>query len=114
MPMDYDYFSVNYVRRLPSRKRFEPFLTAGVGLVVFSSSFEKEPGPVGNFGVGFDIPLNRRFSFRVEQRFFISGTPRLTLVIGGTPGSGLVGPNVFDINGNTFDIVPSVGLVWHF
>jgi hypothetical protein len=107
--LDYDYWSFNYVRRLPGGPRLKPFLTAGFGIVVFNHGFQQDPDnleikPLGNVGLGLDIPFHRRFSIRFEQRVFVTGTPRATIVV----------PDPLKIKGKTYDFVPSVGLVWHF
>jgi hypothetical protein len=106
--LDYDYYSFNYVRRLSGARRFRPFLTAGLGMVIFNhGSTDDETKLLGNIGTGFDIPINRRFSLRFEQRVFASEMPR--------SGVGAVGgPDPFKIKGRSYDFVPSVGLVWHF
>jgi hypothetical protein len=106
--LDCDYWSFNYVRRLPGGRNFEPFLTAGFGILVFNHGFDPghddETKPLGNVGLGLDIPLHRWSSLRLEQRVFVSGTPRISIV----------SPDPLKIKGKTYDFVPSVGLVWHF
>ncbi len=90
----------NYVHRLWSRSRFEPFLTAGAGFGIFNGLNETTTKFVINFGAGTDYRLSRRVLFRFEFRDFFSGQPT---------GDDLQAPS-----GATHNLVPSAGLVFRF
>jgi len=99
------YALFNYVRKLPSRGRFQIFLTAGAGAVVFEARLGNEAKFAVNFGGGGDFRLNRYLNLRIENRFYVSGVPRQTIATG-TPD--------FELGGTTLNTVPSVGLVIRF
>ncbi len=93
------YVSFNYVRTFAADGRWRPFATAGLGLALFDVSIETEEKFAGNLGLGLDIEISPRWSFRVENRTFISGAPRSANASRG---------------GTIFQWVPSAGLVLRF
>lgn len=101
-----EYFQFTYVRRLPGRGRFRPFVAGGFGSVLFVGAFERQVKAAGNFGAGFDLKINKHLSFRYEQRTFVTRAPERPLI---STGGSEVG-----VKGTTFNIVPSAGLVWRF
>jgi opacity protein-like surface antigen len=110
-----DVFSVNYVRYLWVRSRFQPFATAGVGTNRFKGRpniFLYPIGPHGftidfpnpgnsgwqfawNYGAGADFILQRHFALRVELRNYVSDQP-------------------LPLTGTSHNIVPSAGIVFRF
>ncbi len=90
----------NYVHRLGSRGRLEPFVTAGAGFGIFNGLNETETKFVINFGAGTDLQLSHRMLLRFEFRDFFSGEPT---------GGDLQAPG-----GATHNLVPSAGLVFRF
>jgi opacity protein-like surface antigen len=99
LPVNAHYLSFNYVRRFAAGSRVQPFATGGVGLALFDMGIETEKKFTGNLGLGLDVELSPRWSFRVENRTFIMGAPRgVNAARGGT----------------LFQWVPSAGLVLRF
>lgn len=97
--------AANYVRKLPTWKRLEPFATAGAGIGIFlKSSQGAEVKFVVNFGLGADVRISPRWLFRMEVRDFFSAQPSE-----GSPEQSRRTPR-----GVTHGIVPTVGFVLRF
>lgn len=96
------FFAGNYVRVLPSIARLQPFVTAGLGVVVFHDLFNAPHSSspfAANFGGGFDFRVSRHWAIRAEYRDWVFQFPQ----VGYEPPGGF-----------THNSVPTAGLVFRF
>ncbi|HEV2298804.1 MAG TPA: outer membrane beta-barrel protein [Candidatus Acidoferrales bacterium] len=94
-PLRANFFSFNYVRTFSFAHRWQPFLTAGIGLGYWSNFFASKDHFATNMGGGLGFSLTQHWALRAEYRNFIFQRP--------------------DQNGSlTFNQIPSVGLVFRF
>jgi opacity protein-like surface antigen len=110
-----DLISFNYVRYLWAKTRVQPFVTGGLGVNRFSGPSNASAVLSGlvnadngwqfawNYGGGADLVLQRHFALRLELRDYVTGQPKPTST------SGITG-----LTGTSYNIVPSVGLVFRF
>jgi opacity protein-like surface antigen len=95
-------------------KRFNPFLEAGVGTLIFTPVLDNETnllgtksskGVAGLFGGGLAYELSPSFDIRAEYRGLLTKTPSF----GETQGSE-------DFSTNRYEIisVPTIGVAYHF
>lgn len=91
----FNNWPINYVRYLPNRAAFQPFLTAGLGIARYAG-IERDINALSwNLGAGIDIPVKRRIALRVEFRDAIVGQPE-------------------PIRGVTHNLTPTAGVVFKF
>ena len=102
-PMRVSFFAGNYVRSLPTIARLRPFLTAGLGVVIFHNLFSTPTNGspfAANFGGGFDYVFSRHWAARAEYRDWLFQFPQLGFR--STP------------SGFTHNSAPTVGVVFRF
>ncbi|MFZ0960841.1 MAG: hypothetical protein WAO35_08035 [Terriglobia bacterium] len=88
-------YSADYVRYLTRPGPVEPFVAAGAGLAHFHGIYADIDKFSWNFGVGADVPLQKRLALRFELKDFMSAQPN-------------------PIRGITHNLAPSVGLALRF
>lgn len=88
-------WSLGYARYLADRKRWRPFLVAGLGSVQSTSSVTglNRSNVSFDFGLGADLRLNDRIALRFETRDYVAHLPS-------------------PLRGFSHDLAPSAGLVF--
>jgi opacity protein-like surface antigen len=95
-------------------KRYNPFLEAGIGTLIFTPVLDNETnllgtkstkGVAGLFGGGLAYELSPSFDIRAEYRCFLTKTPSFGLTSG-----------TLDLSTNRYEIIsmPTIGVAYHF
>lgn len=91
-PLRANFFSFNYVRTWSFARRWQPFLTAGIGLGYWSNFYASKNHFASNMGGGLSYLLTSHWAIRAEYRNFIFARPdqNSTLTLNQIPSVGLV------------------------